>query len=283
MFDFNDSLKNNIQGNTFICAHRGSCGGNVPCNTLAAFNAALVNGAQMIELDVTKSRDGKHFVFHPGMEFPQLHSIIPISAMKASSVEKLRYTNSDHLPTQYKVEKLDEVLDFLKGKCYINVDKFWMDIPGISEVIRRVGVEKQVVVKAAIKDKYINSILECAKDFMFMPIVKNEDTITDMLTAKGINCIGAEVLFKTEDAKVCSDEYIEEMHKKGKILFANAEVYDYHAVLSAGHTDDISVAGEPDKGWGWLIDKGFDIIQTDFAGMLKDYITNRGVAYADIK
>ena len=28
-------------------------------------------------------------------------------------------------------------------------------------------------------------------------------------------------------------------------------------------------------GWGWLLDKGFDIIQTDWCGMLKNYIENR--------
>ena len=32
--------------------------------------------------------------------------------------------------------------------------------------------------------------------------------------------------------------------------------------LAAGHDDDTSVLGHPEQGWGWLMDRGFDIIQT---------------------
>ena len=173
------------------------------------------------------------------------------------------------------MDKLADVLDYLRGKCYINVDKFWTDIPGITGVIRRTGVEKQVVVKTELKPAHLKPLKECAADLMFMPIVKYEDNVTDGLRKQGVNCIGAEILFENEDAPVAGDEYINSMHRKGMLLFANAIVYNYKAVLSAGHNDDISVAGEPDRGWGWLADKGFDIIQTDWCGMVKDYLSRR--------
>ena len=48
-----------------IAAHRGVCGGNIPGNTLEAFEAALAQGAGVIELDVSQSADGELFVFHP--------------------------------------------------------------------------------------------------------------------------------------------------------------------------------------------------------------------------
>ena len=41
------------------------------------------------------------------------------------------------------------------------------------------------------------------------------------------------------------------------------------------YTDDAAVAGAPETGWGWLLDKKFDIIQTDWCGMLKNYMENR--------
>ena len=186
MFDFNESIANNTAKKPLICAHRGVSGGNIPCNTLAAFSAALAQGADMIELDVTGN----------------LRSHRLISAMKSARVSKLRYVNQDNDETQFGVDKLCDILDFLKGKCYINVDKFWTDIPGISKEIRRVGVEKQVIVKTALKDKYLQPLKECAADFMFMPIVRNQDTVTDMLVSQGINCVGAEVLFE-EDTKPC--------------------------------------------------------------------------------
>ena len=50
-----------------IVAHRGVSGGNIPCNTLAAYEIALKQGADMIEIDVDMTADGKLFIFHPGI------------------------------------------------------------------------------------------------------------------------------------------------------------------------------------------------------------------------
>ncbi len=278
MFDFDASIRNNAAGKTLICAHRGVSGGNIPCNTMAAFAAALAQGADMIELDVTKSRDGEYFVFHPGKESAHLRTRRLIGVSDAKTVRKFRYVNQDDDKTQFGVDRLDEVFDFLRGKCYINVDKFWTDVPGISSVIRRAGVERQVVVKTSLRSEHLRAVKECAPDFMFMPIVRDRDEITDELRRQGVNCIGAEILFEKDSAPVASDEYIADMHKKGMLLFVNAIVYNYKEVLAGGHNDDISAAGDPDGGWGWLIDKKFDIIQTDWCGMLQSYMERRGAA-----
>ena len=64
MIDFNKSLFENTRNNLILCAHRGLSSANIPCNTLSAFKAALMAGADMVELDVSISRDGKLFVFH---------------------------------------------------------------------------------------------------------------------------------------------------------------------------------------------------------------------------
>ena len=33
--------------------------------------------------------------------------------------------------------------------------------------------------------------------------------------------------------------------------------------------------GDPDNGWGWIADKGFDIIQTDWSLPLRQYLDGR--------
>lgn len=45
-----------------LVAHRGTCGGNIPCNSLPAFKAAIMAGADMVELDMERSADGVLFV-----------------------------------------------------------------------------------------------------------------------------------------------------------------------------------------------------------------------------
>ena len=147
--DFNKSIFENrkLRKYPFLAAHRGVCGANVPCNTLAAYKIALDQGADVVEIDVAKSKDGKFFVFHPGMEHVFLRSAKPISELDSAEVEAMFLVNQDSVRTSYKVPTLEDVLTLLKDKAYINVDKFWTDIEGISAVIRKVGVEKQVIVK----------------------------------------------------------------------------------------------------------------------------------------
>ena len=275
MIDFEKSLFENTRGKALVCAHRGVSGADIPCNTLSAFRVALEQGADIIELDVSKSRDGKFYVFHPGMERAHLGIPMLLSLLPSKIIERLRFLNQDNVPTVCKINTLEEILTFLKGRCYINIDKFWIDIPGISEIIRKTGVEKQVIVKTDTTEKYLKQVARYAPDFMFMPIVTKKDEVTDRLAEEGVNCIGAEVIFRSESDEVCSDEYISSMHEKGRIVWANSIVYNHKAVLSAGHTDNIAVVGEKDKGWGWLIDKKFDIIQTDWCLMLKKYIEER--------
>lgn len=275
--DFNKSIYENrqLQKSPFLAAHRGVCGANIPCNTLAAFKIALDQGADVVEIDVAKSKDGKFFVFHPGMENVYLKCGKLIKDMTAEEVERLYLLNQDDTPTSYKVPTLAEVLAFLKGKAYINVDKFWTDVKGISDEIRKAGVEKQVIVKTSTDEKSLSEVREHASDFMFVPLINEKDEVTERLIAQGINVIGAEILFETDNADVISDEYISRMHDRGLLLWANAIVYNEKAVISAHHTDDISLTESPEKGWGWLIDKGVDFIQTDWLLMLKAYLAKR--------
>lgn len=259
----------------FLAAHRGACRANIPCNTMAAYKIALSHGADVVEIDVSKSADGQFFVFHPGMESVFLKCEKRIPEMTGEEVKRLHLLNQDGVETSYTIPTLSEVLAFLKDKVYINVDKFGSDVAGISEQIRAAGVEKQVIVKTTTDEKCLEDVSRYAADFMFMPMIKAKDNVTDMLISKGVNVIGAEVLFSSEDDEVISDEYIRAMHERGLLIWMNSIVYNEKSVISAYHTDDISLTSSPDKGWGWLVDKGADFIQTDWLLALKQYLMTR--------
>lgn len=261
-----------INRRPLLAAHRGVCGANIPCNTLASYEIALRQGADIVELDVSRSRDGELFAFHPGMEPVYLKCGKYISEMTAAEVREVPLLNQDEVPTRYRVPTLLEALSFLKDRAYINVDKFWTDIEGITACIRRAGVETQVIVKTFLDEEALCKVERFAPDFMFMPLVRGKDTSTEMLLKRNVNLIGNEVLFETETDEVISDEYISSMHQKGLLVWMNAIVYDEKDVISAGHTDDVSLTDDPAKGWGWLIGKGADIIQTDWPLMLRAYM-----------
>ncbi len=274
--DFNKSIFENRKERSypFLTAHRGVCGANVPCNSIAAYKIALDQGADVVEIDISKSKDGEYFVFHPWME-PQFLKSKYLCDLTAEEIKDLRLLNQDGVPTSYCVPTLEEVLLLLKDKVYINVDKFWTDIEGISKIIRKCGVEKQVIVKTHIEEKSLNDVEKYASDFMFIPMVWHKDTVTEMLKDRNINQVGIEILFDKDTDDCISDEYIKSMHDKGLLIWTNSIIYNEAEIINGGHSDDYSLHTSADKGWGWLIDKNVDFIQTDWLLMLKNYINSR--------
>ncbi|MBO5416265.1 MAG: glycerophosphodiester phosphodiesterase family protein [Clostridia bacterium] len=275
--DFN--LFETAKKKVIVVAHRGTCGGNIPCNTLASYEIALKQGADMIEIDVEMSADKKLYIFHPGMESSHLFHCERISRMNSEDIARLRFVNMDDTRTQFGINTLDEIFETFKGRCYINVDKFWGHPVEIAEKIRRHNIADQILVKSGLSDKVLTALEETAPELQFMPIVKNTFDAHERLMNSNINYIGAEVVFNSEDSAVASDEFIEMMHKDGKLVWANAIIYNFKEQLSAGHSDDTALTESEEKGWGWLADKGFDFIQTDWPLMLINFLKETGRYY----
>lgn len=275
----NFNLFETAKDHIIVVAHRGVAGGNIPCNTLASYGIALRQGADMIEIDVEMSADGKLYIFHPGEERDHLCHMERISRMTSDEISRLRYVNYDRAYTQFGVNTLDELLETFRGKCYINVDKFWGHPKEIYEAIKRHNMIDQILVKSSPSDKVFQVLQEVAPELPYMPIVRDTNAVHEQLMSSNINYVGAEVLFRDDSAEVASEEFIERMHRDGKLVWANAIIYNYKEQLTAGHSDDTSLTDCPDKGWGWLAKRGYDFIQTDWTGMMIDYLKQKGLYY----
>ena len=271
-----DLLKKAREKKVLLVAHRGTCGGNIPCNSLPAFKAALLAGADMIELDVERSSDGELFIQHPGVEFVHLRMLDSIKNYPASVVEHFKLSNSGLVPTQYPILRLEEALSFLKGKCFINVDKFWENPKPISQLIRKMGMEDQVLVKTGYDPEILNVLEEIAPDIPYMVVTEEGLDVHEDMMRRNLRYVGIETLFSKEDARGAATELVERLHADGKIVWVNSIVYDYRVDLTAGHNDDISMTEDPELGWGWLADRGFDMIQTDFIYECREFLEKTG-------
>ncbi len=271
-FNLYEKSKENI----IVVAHRGAAGGNIPCNTLASYEIALKQGADMIEVDVSCSRDGKLFLFHPGMELAHLNRLMCLGKMKYSRVAKQHYVNYDKTKTQFGIADFDDFLEQFKGRCYINIDKFWSNPEKIYSAIKRHGMVDQMLVKSKPSEKVFTVLEQLAPEIPFMPIVREEHPVHERLLKSNINYVGAEVLFKNDDSPLAGEEFIEKMHRDKILVWVNAIIYDYKSQLSGGHSDDTALTVSEDYGWGWLADRGFDLIQTDWTMMLVDYLRRSG-------
>lgn len=258
-----------------IAAHRGMVAGNIPHNTLPAFEAALNQGTDILETDVTMSGDGVIFIFHPRQEKNQLKQDIHLEEMTEAEIKATRYVNSCNAYTQWGPITLDEFLEHYKNRCFINLDHGWNIMPEMVAAVRKHKMEDQIILKAPAKPEYVKIIAQVAPDMMYMPICKEVDEVTPMLESLDVNYIAAELVFAKEDSPLVSEAYLQSHHDKGRLLWCNAILYNCLKPLSGGHTDDVAVMGDPDKGWGWIIDKGFDIIQTDWTLPLRQYMDKR--------
>lgn len=195
--------------------------------------------------------------------------------MKAEEIRKLRLINVDFNETQWGLNTFDEILEQFKGRCILNLDRCGNFIPHVVEVVERHGMREQILLKNAPDEKVLKIVEETAPEYMFMPIYMEEDTATEKIERMKINFVGAELVFQSENSPVIQEAYLDKMLKKGMTLWGNAVLYNYRIPLSAGHTDDCSLLEHPDQGWGWLAEKGFGIIQTDWTYQCCQYLKEK--------
>ncbi len=265
---------------TMVAAHQGvyQCG-YVLGNTLDAFDIALRDGAEIVELDAVKSQDGVLFTYHSGTEPTRLR--LPshaLEAMPAEEIKKLYQRMPDGHETFYPVYTLEDTFEHLRGRCLINVDRSWECLPEVVALARKMKMEEQIILKSGVRGedwlKDVKAVEELAPDIPYMPVYYEEDIASEIIDKMNLNVLGAEICFQKEDSILCSEEYIEMMHKKNRKLWVNAIVFHYKTVLTAGHNDLVSVL-DPKKGWGWLAEKGYDIIQTDWAKHCREFLDEK--------
>ena len=274
------TLKEMAAQHRIVVCHRGVTGGNIPCNTLPAYKIALIEGAHMLETDVSTTGDGTLVIFHPRMERRQLGAECDITQMPWSEVKQLRYTNADNIPTQFGLMTLDEFLEEFKGKCFINIDKFWGNPAGIYAAVKRHDMIDQVLVKSRINEEVIRVLEEVGPEIPFMPVLYEEvPPELESLKKRNVNFQGVEVVFSQENSPLCSEAFLEGLRKDGILTWVNSLIYNTEKQLSGGHSDDTAFTVSPEYGWGWLADKGFDMIQTDWPGHLIQFLKDTGRFY----
>ena len=258
-----------------IAAHRGSCGGNIPPNTRVAYESALYQGANILEADVARSADGVFYMFHTGSGNEKYYLGIDCAFedLTSKELDKIHLNNELGKDTLYRLNRLEDILLQFKGRCIINLDRSWEYWEEIMPMVRKMDMVDQILLKSPCKKEWIEKAGAVAPDFAYMPII-NED-IAHFYELGGDRLpgfIGAELVFATEESPILRDCTVEMLHKDGKIAWGNSIQFSAKKILSAGHNDDISLSGNPDDGWGWLVRHGFDIIQTDWVCPLKLYL-----------
>lgn len=285
---FKDELKGGRQGmhsaslesvfngkKILVASHRGVVGGNIVNNTIEAYEVALRQGADIIEVDVVKTTDDVFYTFHEGKEACYLGLSRALRSMDSAEVDALHYVNLDGQRIGEGVNRLDDVLEHFKSRCLINIDRSWDYWDTLLPRLERHAMGDQIILKSRPEKAYLERLADWNYPFMYMGIVEERSELIDEIKLRNINLVCLELIFMSDGSPLVSPRLIQKLQAEKLHLWANAINFDDSTILAGQHDDMTSVLGNPEDGWGWLVDRGFDIIHTDWPLMLNQYLEKK--------
>lgn len=228
-------------------------------------------GVDMVELDLKKSKDGELILMHDNTLNRTTNGTGKPEDYTLAELKELWLKNGAGCLTRHKIPTLRETMLLCKGKILVNVDKGYEYFEDVQKILEETGTANQCVVKEKI---HYQTIKEQHGDILdkviFMPkadLCKPEaESIIDSYL-QNEKPLAFEVRFSQVNDKVF--ELIKKLNDNGIKVFVNA----LWPAQNAEHDDDRAVElKQPDESWGWLIQQGFKLIQTDRPALLLDYL-----------
>ncbi|MGY0055804.1 glycerophosphodiester phosphodiesterase family protein [Streptomyces sp. LZ34] len=254
-----------------MAVHRGTGLGTIAENTQRAVEAALRQGAEMVEIDVVESTDGEFFLFHDGYESMHFGITENIRTLDSAAIRRLQYRWCSVESVPYGLTTLDEVLR-MNPSALFNLDRSWWYWPRLLPFLDGYDVAARVVIKSPVADDLLGRLAAHEVKYPYAPMVRSHDEVLQVLEAgEEINTVGMELLATTDDHEFASPDYLDWLHSRGLFAFLNAINQSGRVPLFCGWDDETSVLDDPDAGWGRLAALGADIIQTDWPGLLVPY------------
>lgn len=274
----NELLNQKLQEKkTLIAVHRGAWGGNIIENTLPSFRISLEEGGDMFECDLSISTDGDLYCFHDGYEQRLLGRSENIKTMSSAEIDDLIYMNSIGDVSCFHVTKFEEVpKTFCHGELY-NIDRAWDYLPQVDEILQNYpDAIHQALIKTHVKEEYLEFFQNCPRKYMYMPIARTMDDVRKALSYTNINLVGIEILAKKETDDLFLEENVRWIQEQGLFVWVNTlNLSGMERTLLYAHLDDdTAMLGNPDASWGVLLERGIDVIQTDWPGALCRYREN---------
>lgn len=257
-----------------VVAHRGNWR-YAPENSLAAIAHSIEQGADVVELDVQKTKDGKLILMHDATLDRTTTGTGRVCDWILDSIKTLFLRNGAALRTKHRVPTLEEALMLVKGKVMVNLDKAYPIFDEIYPLLKKTGTVRQIVMKGG------NSVEEVKQDLgkyldeiLYMPVIQIDapDGIRKIKEfEEALKPVAFELVFASDTCK--APKVAREMLKGKSRIWYNT-LWD---TLAGGYDDDKSLE-DPDAGYGFLIDQlGATMIQTDRTAFLLEYLKSRGL------
>ncbi len=268
-----EKLRDNLLHNpkyVTVVAHRGDWR-SAPENSLQAFQNCIDMGVDMIELDLQRTSDGVLVVMHDRTLDRCSNGKGKISDHTYAELQQL-YLKPQHAAsiTRHKIPTLEEALLLCKDKIMVNIDKGYDYFQEVYEIMERTGTTQQVIIKSGhAPEKVLRENADVVKNTIYMPIVQvDAPNAREVIEANlALHPVAIECCLKTYNADV--EARFRQIRDAGVKVWINS----IWGSLCAYHDDDRAVEmNEPDEAWGWILDRGATLIQSDRPGPLIQYL-----------
>ena len=202
-----------------------------------------------------------------------------------AEIKQFKMRDKDGKPTDYNVLTLEEALELTRGKTLINIDKFTLHPKEILDAVAAVGALKEVLVKSTLP-------IEKAKELFGPYWAKVESGELLYMPVAHISTKG----YRTFEAGVVPGYLAAEPRRSSmyEVCFNNpADVPEAIAAIKAapgrpriwvntlwdsisGKHSDRAALLDPDANWGWWLERGATMLQTDYAAEMIVYLMQKG-------
>lgn len=265
-------------GRVFVAAHRADWK-YAPENSLRGLQNAIFFGVDIIETDVRQTADGHFIMMHDATVNRTTNGTGIISEMTLAQIRGLRLKTNWGQSTSMGVPTLEEFIAEARGRACLYLDKAGIDLPGreagstvraLLEVLRRHDALQETIFVLDWPYEKARRIFGTALDsVIYCPVIEDRipalaDYVEEYL--RELHPVAFQFRMATTDSETY--RLLPHVLAAGSRAFV-AATWPNH---TAGHDDETSVFSRPSEGWGWLIEEGFSVIETNFPRDLLQYL-----------
>ncbi|TLX75972.1 glycerophosphodiester phosphodiesterase family protein [Labilibacter sediminis] len=269
-------LNNPSDTYVMVAAHRGDWR-NFPENSILAIESAINMGVDIVEVDIQKTKDGVFVLMHDETIDRTTNGKGKVSDYSYKELQAFVLRHGNGALSEEKIPTLKEALLAVKGKVLIDLDKAYGYINEVVPILLEIETINQALIVGPVSVSHLNySLLENPDNINYIGLVSQNvreySEKINILEKSNANPKVYEIILPIGQ----SDGYaiIAKIRANGD----NAWVNSIFPTISDSHSDDRSVRN-PDGNWGFLIEKGVTILQTDRPELLLQYLRKRGLHY----
>jgi len=255
-----------------IISHRGDWR-HAPENSLQAYENCIREGIDCIEIDIHETSDGHLIIMHDATLNRTTNGKGLVQDKTLAEIKSLYLRSPLGIVRRQRVPTFDEVLKLCKGKILIMVDKWQPSLDKILTVAKEEGCLDQLIFRSTYPTAVVKTRFgEYLNQINYIPVIvtgrpNDEGRLDDYLNQLHPPAIGFS--FAKADAPIL--DTIPALKEEGYRIWFNA----MWGSFNDDHDDELATENL-DKSYGWLLDKGANMIFTGRPLLLKKYLEQKG-------